>query len=54
VLINGENVPFGPDYLQNYEIGWKTSWLDHTLRFNGAVSTTSGRISSSTSSDRTA
>jgi len=37
VLINGENVPFGPDYLQNYEIGWKTSWLDHTLRFNGAV-----------------
>ncbi len=28
---------YNPDYLTNYEIGWKTSWLDHTLRFNGAL-----------------
>lgn len=28
--------PFTPDYLTNYEIGWKTSWLDHHLIFNGA------------------
>jgi outer membrane receptor protein involved in Fe transport len=26
-----------PDYLTNYEIGWKTSWLKHRLRFNGAL-----------------
>lgn len=24
------------DTLKNYEIGWKTSWLGNTLRFNGA------------------
>jgi outer membrane receptor protein involved in Fe transport len=23
--------------LYNYEIGWKTTWLDNTLRFNGAL-----------------
>jgi iron complex outermembrane receptor protein len=27
---------YSPDYLKNYEIGWKTSWLDNHLRFNGA------------------
>ena len=27
---------YGPDYLTNYEIGYKTSWLDNHLRFNGA------------------
>jgi iron complex outermembrane recepter protein len=28
---------YQPDYLQNYELGWKTSWLDHHLRWNGAL-----------------
>ena len=28
--------PYQPDYLKNYEIGWKTSWFDNRLRFNGA------------------
>jgi len=29
--------PYRPDYLTNYEVGWKTSWLDNSLQFNGAV-----------------
>jgi outer membrane receptor protein involved in Fe transport len=29
--------PYQPDYLKNYEIGWKTSWFDNRLRFNGAI-----------------
>ncbi|HEU4628035.1 MAG TPA: TonB-dependent receptor [Steroidobacteraceae bacterium] len=29
--------PYKPDYLKNYEIGWKTSWLNNRLRVNGAV-----------------
>jgi iron complex outermembrane receptor protein len=29
--------PYGEDKLSNYEIGWKTSWLDHRLRVNGAA-----------------
>jgi outer membrane receptor protein involved in Fe transport len=29
--------PYKPDRLTNYELGWKTSWFDNTLRFNGAV-----------------
>ena len=29
--------PYTPDFLTNYEIGWKTSWLDHRLRLNGAI-----------------
>jgi iron complex outermembrane recepter protein len=28
---------YQPDYLTNYEIGWKTTLLDGKLRFNGAV-----------------
>jgi outer membrane receptor protein involved in Fe transport len=28
--------PYQADYLKNYEIGWKTQWFDHHLRFNGA------------------
>jgi iron complex outermembrane recepter protein len=33
---NPEALPYHPDFLSNYELGWKTSWAGHTLRFNGA------------------
>jgi len=29
--------PYAPDYLKNYEIGWKTQWFGHSLRWNGAL-----------------
>jgi len=29
--------PYKPDYLTNFELGWKTTWLEHRLRFNGAL-----------------
>jgi outer membrane receptor protein involved in Fe transport len=29
--------PYDADYLKNYEIGWKTSWADNRVRWNGAV-----------------
>jgi iron complex outermembrane recepter protein len=29
--------PYAPDFLKNYEIGWKTQWFDHRLRWNGAI-----------------
>ena len=29
--------PYKADFLTNYEIGWKTSWLNNRLRFNGAI-----------------
>jgi iron complex outermembrane receptor protein len=29
--------PYTSDYIYNYELGWKTSWLNNTLRWNGAV-----------------
>ena len=29
--------PYKADFLTNYEIGWKTEWADHRLRFNGAI-----------------
>jgi iron complex outermembrane recepter protein len=29
--------PYSPDSLVNYEIGWKTEWLDQHLRLNGAL-----------------
>ena len=28
---------YRPDTLDNFEFGWKTSWLDHAIRWNGAV-----------------
>jgi len=28
---------YEPDYLKNIEAGWKTTWIDGRLRFNGAV-----------------
>jgi outer membrane receptor protein involved in Fe transport len=31
------DLPYKPDYLTNYEIGWKTSWDDGRMRFNGAA-----------------
>jgi outer membrane receptor protein involved in Fe transport len=29
--------PYQSDFLKNYEFGWKTSWADNRLRWNGAV-----------------
>jgi iron complex outermembrane receptor protein len=29
--------PFNADFLKNYELGWKTSWANNRLRFNGAI-----------------
>jgi outer membrane receptor protein involved in Fe transport len=29
--------PYDADYLKNYEIGWKTTWADNRVRFNGAL-----------------
>jgi len=34
---SGDLPPYQADSLSNYEIGWKTSWLDRSLYFNGAV-----------------
>ena len=34
---NGNFGPYQADYLTNYEVGWKTSWFEHRLIFNGAV-----------------
>ena len=28
---------YRPDYLTNYEVGWKTAWADGTVRWNGAA-----------------
>ena len=28
--------PYKPDFLTNFEFGWKTAWDDNRLRFNGA------------------
>jgi iron complex outermembrane receptor protein len=29
--------PYSPDTIDNFELGWKTSWLDGKLRINGAA-----------------
>jgi iron complex outermembrane receptor protein len=29
--------PYRADFLKNYEVGWKTTWLDNTFRWNGAL-----------------
>jgi iron complex outermembrane receptor protein len=29
--------PYHADYLENYEAGWKTTWLNNSFRWNGAV-----------------
>jgi outer membrane receptor protein involved in Fe transport len=34
----GVSVPaYAPDKLDNFELGWKTSWFNHALRWNGAI-----------------
>jgi outer membrane receptor protein involved in Fe transport len=33
----GELDPYGADELTNFELGWKSSWFDRRLRFNGAI-----------------
>lgn len=35
--VNGVPQQYIPDTLNNYELGWKTSWLEHHLVWNGAV-----------------
>ena len=30
-------VAYDSDFLKNYEVGWKTTWADNRLRFNGAL-----------------
>lgn len=39
--VNRARVPGVPsykeDFTENYEFGWKTTWLDNRLRFNGAI-----------------
>jgi outer membrane receptor protein involved in Fe transport len=35
ILKGGKIPPYSPDYLNNYELGWKTAWLDDSLYFNG-------------------
>ena len=32
-----QGVPYQADFLKNYEIGWKTTWFNHRLRWNGAL-----------------
>jgi iron complex outermembrane recepter protein len=29
--------PYADDRITNLEVGWKTAWFDHTLRYNGAL-----------------
>jgi len=33
----GSLPPYVSDYLTNYELGWKTTWLDNSLSFNGSL-----------------
>jgi outer membrane receptor protein involved in Fe transport len=33
----GNLPPYESDFLKNLEFGWKTSWADNTVRWNGAV-----------------
>ncbi len=34
---NGNLPPYAADFLTNNELGWKTQWLGHHLRWNGAI-----------------
>ena len=31
------NTPFGPEKITTFELGWKTEWLDHRVRWNNAL-----------------
>lgn len=33
----GSLPPYKSDYLTNYELGWKTTWINNRLSFNGSV-----------------
>ncbi|MFZ4605522.1 MAG: TonB-dependent receptor [Caulobacter sp.] len=33
----GSLPPYRSDFLTNYEVGWKTTWFDRSLRWNGAI-----------------
>lgn len=33
----GDFPPYDADFLTNYEIGWKTTWANNRVRFNGAL-----------------
>ena len=33
----GKLPPYKPDYLTNFEFGWKTQWFDNSFRWNGAI-----------------
>ncbi len=33
----GTLAPYAPDFIDNYELGFKTSWADNRLRINGAL-----------------
>lgn len=33
----GDFPPYEADFLTNYEIGWKTTWANNRVRFNGAL-----------------
>lgn len=33
----GSLPPYQADFIDNFELGWKTSWMDNKLRFNGAI-----------------
>ena len=34
---NGSVGPYRPDYLTNWEFGWKTNWAQNRVTFNGAI-----------------
>jgi outer membrane receptor protein involved in Fe transport len=34
---NGTVPPYKADYLKNYELGWKTTWMNSRVRVNGAL-----------------
>ena len=31
------SIPYDPETVDNYELGWKSEWMDGRLRFNGSV-----------------
>ena len=35
--VESATIPYDPEFLDNYEFGWKTEWADGTLRVNGAI-----------------